>query len=287
MNTLRHLARRLGGEVAGKDSINCPGPAHSATDRSLSVRFDASATDGFEVYSFAGDDWRICREHVRSLLGIVHSQAVAMAPRAPRRIDQVADARALTIWGETVELPGSLAARYLRGRGIAEFGWASDLRFHPSCPFGGERLPCMVALYRDITTNEPRAIHRTALSRDGHKIDRKALGRKRMAAIKLSEDAEVSVCLSIAEGLETALAAAAEYYRPIWALGDANAIGSFPVLSGIESVTIIVDNDVNGVGQRAARDCSERWTAAGREVFRILPTDPGADMADIVARRAA
>jgi hypothetical protein len=147
-------------------------------------------------------------------------------------------------------------------------------------------LPCLVALYRDIETNEPRAIHRTALTRDGRKIDRKVLGPKAGAAIKLSDDAEVSVCLSVAEGIETALAGAAMLYRPVWALGDANAIAQFPVLPGMESLTVLVDNDVNGVGQRAARQCSQRWTTAGREVFRVIPTREGADMADILRRIA-
>jgi hypothetical protein len=31
-----------------------------------------------------------------------------------------------------------------------------------------------------------------------------------------------------------------------------------PVLSGIEALTILVDHDANGVGQKAAHDCAER-----------------------------
>ena len=41
---LRKLAYSLGGDVAGSDTILCPGPGHSARDRSLAVRFEADRT---------------------------------------------------------------------------------------------------------------------------------------------------------------------------------------------------------------------------------------------------
>jgi hypothetical protein len=48
-------ARRLGGELSGGE-ILCPGPHHSDQDRSLSVKLDDDAPDGFVAHSFAGDD---------------------------------------------------------------------------------------------------------------------------------------------------------------------------------------------------------------------------------------
>jgi AAA domain len=65
----RNLARALGGEVRG-DQILAPGPAHSAKDRSLSVKIDPGAPDGFIVHSFAGDDPIICRDYVREKGGL-------------------------------------------------------------------------------------------------------------------------------------------------------------------------------------------------------------------------
>ena len=62
----RQVAHALGGEVAGRDTILAPGPGHSPRDRSLAVKIDPSAPHGFLVHSFAGDDWRECRDHVRS-----------------------------------------------------------------------------------------------------------------------------------------------------------------------------------------------------------------------------
>jgi hypothetical protein len=70
-------------------------------------------------------------------------------------------------------------------------------------------------------------------------------------------------------------------------LGDAGAVAKFPVLAGIGCLTVLVDNDANGVGQAAALECSRRWTSMGREVFRVVPAAVGTDMADIVRGRAA
>src|SRR5262249_54376207 len=64
------IARRLGGEVTGRDTILCPGPGHSPNDRSLAVKLVLTAPDGFLIHSHAGDDWRLCRDHVRQRLGL-------------------------------------------------------------------------------------------------------------------------------------------------------------------------------------------------------------------------
>jgi RecA-family ATPase len=64
----RTIARVMGGDVNG-DGALVPGPGHSAKDRSLSVKPDPSAPDGFVVYSFAGDDFADCRDHVKDKLG--------------------------------------------------------------------------------------------------------------------------------------------------------------------------------------------------------------------------
>jgi hypothetical protein len=66
----KQLATALGGEVSGHEVL-APGPNHSAKDRSMSVRVDPSAPDGFVVHSFAGDDPLHCKDHVRAKLGIV------------------------------------------------------------------------------------------------------------------------------------------------------------------------------------------------------------------------
>jgi hypothetical protein len=89
------------------------------------------------------------------------------------------------------------------------------------------------------------------------------LGRAAGAAIKLCPDDEVTLGLGLVEGIETGLAVISLGWRPIWAAGSAGGMAQFPVLSGIEELTIFADNDKNGVGQRAAKQCAERWRDAG------------------------
>lgn len=61
MMDLQAVARALGGVVAGSQVL-APGPNHSPTDRSLSVKVDAAAPGGILVHSFAGDDPLECKD---------------------------------------------------------------------------------------------------------------------------------------------------------------------------------------------------------------------------------
>ena len=67
--SLRDIARALGGEVSG-DEVMAPSPDHSAKDRGVSVKLDASAPDGFLVHSFNGVDDIACKDYVRDKLGL-------------------------------------------------------------------------------------------------------------------------------------------------------------------------------------------------------------------------
>ena len=66
---IAEIAARLGGEVRSGE-VQCPGPGHSTQDRSLSVKLNKDSLEGFIVHSFAGDDPIICRDHVRTKLGL-------------------------------------------------------------------------------------------------------------------------------------------------------------------------------------------------------------------------
>jgi putative DNA primase/helicase len=196
--------------------------------------------------------------------------------------------RAFMLWSEAVPIGGTISEIYLSSRGIRKLPEGVDnsvLRFHPQCPFGEKtHYPCLIALMREIHSNEPRAIQRTALTAVGEKIGRLTLGPKVGTAIKLSPDEMITQGLAVGEGLETALSAMQLGFSPAWALGDANNVRRFPVLSGIECLTLIVDNDESGTGQRVALECSRRWTEAAREVFRIIPNRCGYDMNDVIRR---
>lgn len=274
--SLRETARLLGGDVAGPRTILCPGPGHSPHDRSLSVTFDTRGE--FIVFSHAGDDWQACRDHVRDLLGLGRWQPRDDRPAKPLRsvppaTDDGAKSRmALRIWNETRDARGTLAETYLASRGLTLDERAREsVRFHPSLQFGAKTAPGMVALYRDLRTDEPKAIQRTFLSPEGRKLERWMLGPVQNAAVKLDPDDEVSERLIVGEGVESCLAAREYRYRPCWALGSAGAIARLPVLPGVERLAILGEKGDGGANERAARDCARRWKAAGAEVKWIEP----------------
>jgi putative DNA primase/helicase len=66
MTSAREIALALGGDVVSFNRVAAPGPGHSSKDRSLSVLITGS---DFIVHGFAGDDWRVCKDYVRSRLG--------------------------------------------------------------------------------------------------------------------------------------------------------------------------------------------------------------------------
>jgi hypothetical protein len=67
--SLRALAHALDGDVSG-GQVLAPGPGHSPKDRSLAVKLDDGAPDGFIVYSHCGDDAIRCRDYVRGKIGL-------------------------------------------------------------------------------------------------------------------------------------------------------------------------------------------------------------------------
>ncbi len=69
MLTPQEVARALDGEVSG-NQVLAPGPEHGSKDRSLSIKLDANAPDGFLVHSFSGDDAIRCKDYVREKLGL-------------------------------------------------------------------------------------------------------------------------------------------------------------------------------------------------------------------------
>jgi hypothetical protein len=199
----------------------------------------------------------------------------------------------LRLWAEAQRAAGSPVERYLAGRGL-ELPLDAPLRFHPACPRGADRLPAMVALMTHPAEREedgsPRivGIHRTFLLPGG---TGKALGQAKMmlgaaGVVRLVPDAEVTMAVGIAEGIETSLAIMQRQgWAPVWAAGSAGGIASFPVLPGIEALTIFPDADDGGASRAAAHRCAGRWHASGRQV-RFGTPPAGTDFADLAGRAA-
>jgi putative DNA primase/helicase len=289
MSGLRHFAQALGGDIAGA-SILCPGPGHSARDRSLSVTLAPAAQDGFIVFSHAGDDWRDCRAHVLQRLGRQGERDQGGLHDRQADRDRVAKPPAKSnsdlaaaIWKDGVDPRNTLAQRYLASRGLELPDEIAGrvARFHPTCPWEGERRPCMLLAFRSIENDRLVAVHRTLLSADGEKLGRKMLGPAAGAAIKIDADENVENGLTVGEGFETCLAGRQLGFRPVWALGSAGPIGKFPLLAGIDSLTILAETDDKGANAKAIIACGDRWTTAGREVIVATPLIRG-DMNKVV-----
>jgi hypothetical protein len=111
---------------------------------------------------------------------IFHWQGRTSSPR------QENDARtlklALALWTVARPITNTPAIRYLaevRGIDVEALPFDVPLRFHPRCTFGtGKRLPCLLALYQDIETDEFAGIHRIALTQEvfaGGEVERRSL----------------------------------------------------------------------------------------------------------------
>jgi len=183
-------------------------------------------------------------------------------------------------------LVGSLAETYLLSRGLSD-PVSPDLRFHEDlADYETARgYPAMVAVIRDGTGQPTGGIHRTFLRDDGS--GKAAPGKKmlgpvggghvRLAAI--GEDGR----LGIAEGIETALAAAKLFAIPTWAGLSADGVRRFQWPPGIRELTIFAD--AGEAGRQAATALAERATAAGIE-HRIVTPLYGDDFAHDLSRGA-
>jgi hypothetical protein len=195
---------------------------------------------------------------------------------------------ARSVFMEAKPAAGTLAEIYLRSRGCG-LPRGGAIRFHPACPRERERLPAMLAAMTDPVANVFVGIHRTFLRPDG--LGKIEYGKTKMmlggaGVIRLAPDDEITLGLGICEGIETGLALMQRAgWGAIWACGSAGGIGKFPVLAGIEALTIFPDRDDSGTSLKNANQCAERWQSAGREV-RIIWPPAGADWDDALGGEA-
>lgn len=231
---------------------------------------------------------------------IIHSQVPTFKPAAPvecvndrERHDRTMHA---ILAGCRAISPDDSGGRYLAHRSLPLP--ENDVLFHPCLrDHTGQQWPCMVAKVTDALTNELRTLHRTFVTADGQKapIDRPRSplkgGHKKGGVIRLFADEDVTLGLGIAEGIETALSAVVMGFSPVWACIDAGNLAAFPVLAGINALTIFIDNDEpnprtgRSTGKSAFAAVAARWLDAGREVRHILP--PHGDLNDYLTGHTA
>jgi putative DNA primase/helicase len=310
---LRSIAVALGGVVSGRQVL-APGPGHSPQDRSLAVRPSPEAPDGMLIHSHAGDDWRQCREYVRSRLGLpawqpgdgnerqrtIQSSHVdkwdlgvidAEAEDRTRTEDDIVRIeRAQALWSKGSDPRRTAAEDYLRSRALVlpDELVGNVLRFHPECPWRNEntgridRIPCLLAAFRSIDDDIITAVHRIRLDQPKRwpKTQRLMLGVVRRAAVQLAAPADGK--LAICEGVETGLAAMQLGVGPAWALGSVGSISFFPVMDGISQLTIL--GEAGDASARAIKICGRRWRRASRRVF-VSRSTVGSDHNDALMQQ--
>ena len=173
---------------------------------------------------------------------------------------------ALQLWNEAVPIEGTLGERYLVELRRLHIALLDPLDH--ALRWNG-KIGAMVALMTHPIVGSATGVHRTYLAQDGMKLERKMLGKA--GVVRLSPDENVTVGLGLAEGVEDAIALLLRGWGPAWAAGSAPAIARFPVLSGIEALTIFPNSDEPGMA--AARICAERWREAGKEAQTISLKD--------------
>ncbi|HEY1245443.1 MAG TPA: toprim domain-containing protein [Hyphomicrobiaceae bacterium] len=180
-------------------------------------------------------------------------------------------------------IPGTLAAIYLRHRGIADVGDLPALRFHPRCFYRAhegaprETWPALLAAVTDLD-GTITGVLRTWLARDGSgkaplATPRRSLGRLLGSGVRFGKaqpaPAQAGV-LAAGEGLETMLSLRVVLPAlPIVAALSATHLAGFIPPTGLRRLYIARDND--RVGRRAAELLGARAHADGIEALVLTP----------------
>ena len=102
---LKAIARELGGDLIGAH-VSAPGLGHSLRDRSLSISLNPDDPHDVLVHSFAGDDYRPVKDHLRRR-GLLHSDPQPQYRMAEASSDGIREPRNATppksaaLWTET------------------------------------------------------------------------------------------------------------------------------------------------------------------------------------------
>lgn len=182
---------------------------------------------------------------------------------------------------------GDAAHSYLASRVPLPDSLPTILRHSQSCPCpDGVRRPALLALVHGLD-GLPVNIHRTFLGPNG-KAD--MADPRAMMPGTVPDGAAIRLFpvhgerLGIAEGIETAFAAAARFNVPVWSAVNSTMLAKWTPPPSVREVLIFGDNDPKFGGQAAAYALAHKLTARLHLTVEVhIPRTVGADWADKVA----
>ncbi|SEO06148.1 Toprim domain-containing protein [Gemmobacter aquatilis] len=198
-------------------------------------------------------------------------------PSRSRKSPSGTPAAASRLFAASLPLAGSLAATYLRSRGITQAVPSAALRFHPKCWHRDEGQtrpvprPAMIAAVTD-GAGVLQGVHRTWLAPDGQdkahvEIPRRAMGHLLGNAVRLSPCDSVLV---LGEGIETMLSIReAAPSLPVWAALSSSHLGAVILPAGVQRLYIARDRDP--AGARATERLTARASKDGLQVMVLEP----------------
>jgi len=299
----RQILPQLGIADSFLTGRNCPYPMCGGRDRFRLLQQDG---DGMWLCNQCQPDPRPAidlaikftgkpfRETARAIDDILGDRYTPRSPTPTRPSDESSKAHAKTVWRRGLHIqPGDVVDLYLRRRGVGMDIYPpclsiSPLEWHRDDETGiSTRHPAMLAAVTN-PAGKHVAIHRTFLALDGCGKANVAKPRKVTGkygsgpTIKLMPAAPL---MGIAEGIETALAAARLFRIPVWSVICAYGIESFEPPPECQHLIVFADHDPHGgASQRAAEALCARLQFP-TEIK--MPNQPGADWNDVLVSEMA
>lgn len=226
-----------------------------------------------------GWDFATAASEVDKVLGNVSMDTVKPAMEEEKRRELL---RKLYLASKPITLEDQ-AGRYLTSRLGQYWKPCEDLRYAPECPApDGVKRPALLAIVRGAD-GEAVNIHRTFLGPNG-KADMSNPRAMMPGAIPEGSAVRLMTAgtvLGIAEGIETAFAAAKRFSVPVWSAINSTMLGKWRPPEGVETVMVFGDNDTKFGGQAVAYGLAHRLAVKGYKTDVYIPEIEGADWADV------
>ena len=141
-------------------------------------------------------------------------------------------------------------------------------------------MPAMVSAIR-MPDRSLVNCHITYLTAEGVKVARRVMPGTLPDGCSIPIWEPHDGVLGVAEGIETAMAAAQRFKVPVYAAVNANRLAAWEPPSDVTEVYVFGDNDESFTGQAAAYNLARKIVLKhGLKAHVIIPPEPGTDWAD-------